>query len=90
MGRMIRKQLYIDASQEALLKARAAAQGVSEADLVRQALDALLGGTGRPAVAEARWSRLMTMAEERRATTPSSARTWNREELHERKAARGW
>ncbi len=41
---MVRKQLYIRSDQEAALKRAAQAQGVSEAELVREALDVLLQG----------------------------------------------
>ena len=41
---MVRKQLYIDAKQDRALKRRAKALGVSEAELVRRALDTLLLG----------------------------------------------
>lgn len=45
---MIRKQLYIEAEQEKALKRQAKALGVSEAELMRQALDSIL----KPAVQE--------------------------------------
>lgn len=41
---VVRKQLYIEAHQEAQLKRRARELGVSEAELVRRALDAALAG----------------------------------------------
>ncbi len=41
---MVRKQLYIDVRHERDLKRRASELGVSEAELVRRALDASLGG----------------------------------------------
>jgi hypothetical protein len=41
MAAMTRKQLYIPARQEKALKRRAKALGISEADLVRRALDLL-------------------------------------------------
>lgn len=41
MGRMVRKQLYIDARQEALLKERSARTGETESALIRQAIDAV-------------------------------------------------
>lgn len=41
---VIRKQLYIEAHQEAELKRRARELGVSEAELVRRALDVALAG----------------------------------------------
>ena len=39
---MVRKQLYLRDDQEAALKERSASTGVSEAELVRQAIDMLL------------------------------------------------
>lgn len=41
---MIRKQLYIEPHQEEALKRRSRELGVSEAELVRRALDAALAG----------------------------------------------
>lgn len=50
MSRMIRKQIYIAEEQDALLKRAAEAAGVSEAEIIRQALDArLLGQVTTPA-----------------------------------------
>ncbi len=45
---MIRKQVYIEVHQEKALKRQAKALGVSEAELMRQALDSVL----KPAVQE--------------------------------------
>lgn len=42
---MIRKQLYITEQQDRALKRQAKARGVSEAELVRQALDEMLRET---------------------------------------------
>jgi hypothetical protein len=39
MGKMVRKQVFITAEQNKRLKAHAAAAGVSEAELVRAAID---------------------------------------------------
>lgn len=36
MGKMVRKQVYIEQRQEAILKRRAAQLGVTEAELIRQ------------------------------------------------------
>jgi hypothetical protein len=43
---MVRKQLYIEERQERALKRRAKALGISEADIVRKALDAALVDEG--------------------------------------------
>lgn len=54
---MVRKQLYLTEEQDASLKRQAAEAGVSEAEIVRRALDAALRGTPpgpwRPGRAEA-------------------------------------
>lgn len=47
---MVRKQLYIEERQERALKRRAKALGISEADIVRQALDAVLVAEGEKPV----------------------------------------
>ncbi len=41
MGRMIRKQVYIEPEQDELLKRRSKELGISEAALIRQAIDRL-------------------------------------------------
>ena len=46
MARMVRKQVYIEARQDAWLKRRAAELGVSEVELIRRGLGAL-GRAGR-------------------------------------------
>lgn len=46
MGRMIRKQVYIEPAQDALLKLRSAELDVSEAELVRRGIEAAAGGAG--------------------------------------------
>ncbi|MBI2893624.1 MAG: hypothetical protein HYY06_08725 [Deltaproteobacteria bacterium] len=45
---MVRKQLYIDERQERALKKKARSLGISEAELVRQALDRVLEAPSRP------------------------------------------
>lgn len=42
MGRMVRKQLYIDDEQDAALKAEAERLGVTQAEVVREAISAWL------------------------------------------------
>lgn len=44
MARMVRKQLYVDESQDAFLRAEAARLGVTQADVVRAAIDVLRAG----------------------------------------------
>ncbi len=45
---MIRKQLYIDPQQDVLLKRKAHELGLSEAELVRRALETLLNEKQKP------------------------------------------
>jgi hypothetical protein len=56
---MVRKQLYLEERHERALKRRAAATGLSEAELVRQALEAALA---RPARAVTRPGRAEALA----------------------------
>lgn len=56
---MVRKQLYLAGDQERALKRRAAETGLSEAELVRQALDAVLAA---PASAAPRPGRAAALA----------------------------
>jgi hypothetical protein len=62
---MIRKQLYIDPSQDAALKRKARELGLSEAELVRRALDAVL--TETPQAMPARPSVLQALLEDAQA-----------------------
>ena len=47
MTRMVRKQIYIPRRQQLLLRRKAKAVGVSEAELIRQAIDHNLEGGGQ-------------------------------------------
>lgn len=85
--KVIRKQVYIEPHQEALLKRKARALGLTEAELVRQALEKhLRTGEGiRPSLdaweAEKRFIRdRMKLA---RGETRKKRR-WRREELYDR------
>jgi hypothetical protein len=62
---MIRKQLYIDPHRDAALKRKARELGLSEAELLRRALDAVL--TETPKAMPARPSVLRTLLEDAQA-----------------------
>ena len=87
MGRMIRKQVYIEARQEAFLKRLAKDQGVSEAELIRQAIDRQVTAGGAPHLPpdRAAWEEAHRFMEDLRARGPIAdrARTWKREDLYE-------
>ena len=92
MGRMLRKQIYIEARQDALLKRKAEASGVSEAELIRQALDRQLEVQATLAVPPERkaWEqvRRFILDLRARAPQPGEVRTWKREDLYEERLGR--
>lgn len=90
MGRMVRKQVYIEAAQEELLKQRASELSVSEAELIRRCL----GHIGRlEAAVPVDWRAwqdelafIHTRARLQQAL--GSQRSWTREELYEERLQR--
>jgi hypothetical protein len=84
MARMVRKQLYLDDKQDAELASRARELGVSQAEVVRRAVDRYLADE-RPAASDRAWEELEAMwAESDRRGVGSGGRRWTRDELHER------
>ena len=90
MGRMIRKQVYIEARQEAMLKRLARAQGVSEAELIRQAIDRQVsaGHVLPPETAAWEEAHRLMLALRLRGPIADRARTWTRDELYENRVGR--
>ena len=82
MSRMIRKQLYLEAAQDAVLKQRAQELGMSEAALIRRCLDSI-GQQAWPLDQQA-WDDELAFLQRRMQTVPSRAehRHWTREELY--------
>ncbi len=81
---MIRKQLYIDPQQDAALKRKARDLGLSEAELVRRALDAALlepqhSVTPRPSVLQALLEDALAFS---RTHQPTDGYTYNREDAY--------
>lgn len=89
MGRMVRKQVYITAEQEELLKRKAKALGVSEAELVRRGIE--LAGQSRvelPPDLKA-WEEEKRFIQKRmRMRVPQTGRSWTREELYDERFER--
>jgi Arc/MetJ-type ribon-helix-helix transcriptional regulator len=85
MGRMVRKQIVMDAEQERALAARARALGISQSEFVRRAVEQLLD---QPPAIDAQQRALTRLreswAEAERLGTGSGGARWTREELHER------
>jgi hypothetical protein len=90
MRHMIRKQIYLEAGQDALLKQRAQELGISEAALIRQCLESLEQHT-LPLDRQA-WEEERTFLQHRLHTVPSQGspqqRTWTREELYAERGTR--
>jgi hypothetical protein len=86
MSHRVRKQIYIGRRQKAQLKRAAKARGVSEAELIRQAIDQnLAGGTKGTARDPEAWARAVALMRSLQAqgTLPHRRRTWTRDELYE-------
>lgn len=83
---MVRKQIYIEAHQDALLKRLSRQLGVSEAELIRRGIDDL--EQRRPAFKPdlAAWAESEAFAEERaQMDVPQTGRQWTRDELYDDK-----
>ena len=89
MGRMIRKQVYIEPEQEQFLKRRSKELGISEAALIRQAIDRLdVDGGESPSKRQA-WEEAKRVIQERmQLRVPQTERSWTREEIYEERLAR--
>ena len=91
MGRMIRKQVYIEPEQDELLKRRSKELGISEAALIRQAIDRLRPGAdgGKSPAARQAWEEAKRVMQERmQLQVPQTGRSWTREEIYEERLAR--
>jgi hypothetical protein len=91
MAAMVRKQIYIQRRQEAMLKRLARTLGVSEAALLRQALDDRMSGGSRTARAQPdAWeqARRFMLALHARGPIPGRPRTWTRDALYEERMSR--
>ncbi len=92
MEQMVRKQIYLEKRQDSQLKRLAQARGVSEAEIIREALDRQLnGGTNRPAHYDPEaWRQIEAFIASLRAKgpLPKRRRDWTREELYEERLSR--
>jgi hypothetical protein len=91
MVQMIRKQLYIQSHQQSTLKRLSELQGVSEAELIRQAIDRQIGGAVTPFLADATaWDEAHAFMVALRDREPGSdqPRDWRREDLYEERLSR--
>ena len=91
MTHMVRKQIYISERQLALLRRLAAVRGVSEAEVVRQAIERETGQSSQDGAdaATAAFQAFVDFARSRRALLPrGDPYQWNREEIYEERLRR--
>ncbi|HMO58876.1 MAG TPA: CopG family transcriptional regulator [Roseiflexaceae bacterium] len=81
----VRKQIYLDPAQESMLKRIAGATGVSEAEIIRQAIDRHLQHVLPPRRDRRAWAAERAYLAELVALGPvAGSRSWRREDLYER------
>jgi hypothetical protein len=91
MAEMVRKQIYIQERHERLLKRISKARGVSEAELIRQAIERETVGGKLPVLApdQAAWDKILRFANSRKAARPSARpHRWNRLDAYEERERR--
>lgn len=83
MGRMVRKQIYLDARQDQALQAKALARGVSVAELIRRAIDGQMrSDTGLPPSQDAWAAARDIMLQLREGHQGRKSVPWSREALY--------
>ena len=84
---MVRKQIYLEDRHDAMLKRLARARGVSEAQIIRQALDRHSGAQPAGAAPDARaWAQALSFMRGRRRTrrpVRGGRRRWTRADLYD-------
>lgn len=88
MGRMVRKQVYIEPEQDELLKRLSKELGVTEAALVRRALDSLAEPDDEIARQQALQELFAFMRERATMKVPQTGRGWTRDELYDERLDR--
>jgi|WetSurMetagenome_2_1015567.scaffolds.fasta_scaffold1545158_1 hypothetical protein len=85
MTRMFRKQIYISRRQQVQLKRLATARGVSEAEVVRQAIEREVSlSTSQPAAGDhSALVEFLRFGASRRAVEDATGHTWTRDELYD-------
>jgi CO/xanthine dehydrogenase Mo-binding subunit len=89
VGRMVRKQIYLEPEQDKTLKERAKALGISTAELIRRRItDPGRGVASFPTRPEAWEEELHFIAERARLADLKKTRGWTRDELYEERLGR--
>ncbi len=85
MSEMVRKQFYIQKRQHLLLKGLSQTRGVSEAEIIRQAIEReATGVSSRPPLTDrAAWEEILDFVETRKAQgSEGDPYQWNREDAY--------
>lgn len=90
MTRMVRKQIYISRRQQVQLKRLAKARGVSEAEVIRQAIEReVLLTAAQPAASDrSALEEFLRFGAARRATGDTTGWAWTRDELYDERLSR--
>jgi len=89
MPRMVRKQVYIESHQETTLKKQAKSLGITEAEVIRRAIDRQMISVRLGAKDKKAWEREKTFIANRMAKGPTSrGRRWRREDAYEERLMR--
>ena len=82
---MVRKQIYIHKRQDILLKRISKVRGVSEAEVIRQAIEREITGTvSQPLPADRQaWEQVLAFLERRKSLGSGEAYQWNRQDAYE-------
>lgn len=85
MASKVRKQIYIDPDQESTLKQLAKDTGISEAEIIRQAIDRYANQLQAPRRDLSAWERQRLRIQQLIDLGPvPGGRTWRREDLYDR------
>ncbi len=90
MAKMVRKQIYIQDRQERMLRRLAETRGVSQAEVVRQAIEGQAAGHSSAAGTNPiAWAQALDFIRSLREGSPSDRKThrWSREDLYEDRLA---
>jgi hypothetical protein len=91
MSDMVRKQFYIHKRQHILLRRLSRARGVSEAEIVRQAIEREATGVSpqSPLPDRAAWDEIVDFVEARKALGPDGEPyQWNRQDAYQERESR--
>jgi hypothetical protein len=90
MTHMLRKQIYIPKRQQVILKRLAKARGLSEAEIIRQAIEREVAANATRPVAgdHSALEDFIRFGLARQAAPDSTPRTWTRDELYDERLKR--